>query len=79
MRIGEDLYPVQHCTVRISSRAGDGGQGRSLGIVSECRSHGWASQARHGTLFGFDADSRSWYEVEHETYRRAKEEYSPRL
>lgn len=79
MRIGEDLYTVQHCAVRISSRAGDGGQGRGLGIISECQSYDWASQARCGALCGFGADSRSWYAVEHGTYRGAKEECSSRL
>lgn len=66
MGIREDLYTAQHCTVRISTRVGDGGQGRSLGIVSECQSPGWASH-------------RSWCGVEHGTYRGAKEECSPRL
>lgn len=46
MGIREDLYTAQHCTVRISTRVGDGGQGRSLGIVSKCQSPGWASHRR---------------------------------
>lgn len=40
MRMWEALYPARNCIVGISSRARDSGQGRSLGVTSECQSLG---------------------------------------